>query len=489
MIRSFQMKLALLSTLVSGVVLVLFGLFLWHFLVETHQGRLDRDMAGLAHQLLTSGAHSLEDLSLSDAQVAIYGEELESAATQLSDAHRHIIHRSDNWPPEVRAQSLPEATEVEHTRLPQHGHDAHGDHHDGMEHSSHVSHEAHADQSKVEPRFETVVHEGHEWRLVGLSDGSHTLHVALDLATFRANLHHVRGAIILAIGVALLVSALGAWWVANRALRPVRSLTDLAENITATALDRRIEERGADREFQRLIQVFNAMLGRLDTSFQQAARFSADASHELKTPLAVMQGEVESALQQAPVGSDEQRAFASQLEEIQRLNHLVSKLLLLSHADSGALRPTVDRFDFSELVERVCDDIPALDPTLSMECVVTAAVELEGDQDLLRQAVQNLVVNAVRYNRVDGWVRCEFQRTADHCILRISNSASPIPADQHDKIFRRFYRVDQARTGDHVGLGLSLAREIARAHGGRVELLSSDESGTVFTMTLPLSAG
>ncbi len=480
MIRSFQMKLALLSTLVSGIVLTLFGVGLWHFILSSNQGRMDRDMAGLAHQLLVSGSSSLEDSHLSAEQVAIYGEELESAATLLSDLHQHIIHQSANWPAEVTAQVLPEATKMDRTRLPDHGHGDHGAHED------HVVHDSHTGGSMVKPQFKTVAREGRKWRLVGLSDSSHTLHVALDLAIFNANLQHIRGVMLLAISAALSVSALGAWWVANRALRPVRVLTEMAENVTATELDQRIEDRSVDLEFERLIRVFNEMLERLDASFRQAVRFSADASHELKTPLTVMQGEVETALHDAPIGSDVQRTFASQLEEIQRLNVLVDKLLLLSHADSGALRPVRERFDFSELIRRVCDDIPALGPELTVECCVEGAVELEGDQDLIRQVVQNLVVNAVHYNHPGGWIRCELEMSHGQAVLRVGNSGAAIPADQQGKIFRRFYRVDEARTGDHLGLGLSLALEIARVHGGRLVMLKSDESGTVFEVTLPL---
>lgn len=489
MIRSFELKLALLSTVVSGVVLTVFGLVFWHFVEQSHLQRLDRDLASLAHQLLTSGSHSLEELHLSAEQVAIYGEELESAATLLTDRRQRIVHQSENWPSGVNEMALPEATQVARTKLPPREHGPHAaPHASGDRHEEHLDHEVHSDHATaplVEPHYKTVENDGAQWRLIGLKAADHTLHVALDLARFNANLHHVRVALVLAIGVALVVSALGGGWIARRALRPVRTLTELAEGVTATELGQRLDDRGADLEFARLIRVFNEMLQRLDASFRQATRFSADASHELKTPLAVMRGEVETALQRAPAGSDVQLVLASQLEEIQRLNNLVGKLLLLSHADSGALRPSRERFDFRELVARVCEDIPALDPDLTVECLLGNTVELVGDQDLLRQIVQNLVVNAVSYNRPDGWVRCELERSTDTVVLRIANSAKPIPGDQREKIFRRFYRMDESRTGDHAGLGLSLAREITRVHGGQLMLAKSDETGTVFELTLP----
>jgi len=486
LIRSFQMKLTLLSTLVSGVVLTVFGLVFWHLVTDFHQQRLDRDMARLTHQLLAKGDLSLENLHLGAGQVAVFGEELEGVATLLTDAHQQVVHQSDNWPDDMAGTMLPPATRLEQTNLSRHGHDGHSSGHDATDDRGHLTQNHGSGGNLIEPHFTTVEHKGHQWRLIGLQSTGHTLHVALDLATFNANLKHVRGAMILAIGGAMFVSALGAWWVSRRALRPVRALTEMAEGVTASELRQRIEDRGADLEFARLIHVFNQMLERLEASFQQAVRFSADASHELKTPLTVMRGEVETALQRAPVGSEVQLTLASQLEEVQRLNNLVEKLLLLSHADSGALCPSRVCFDFSDLVRRVCEDIPALDPHLTVECRVDITVDIIGDQDLLRQVVQNLIVNAVHYNLPRGWVRCELEKVGNNAVLRVSNSAEPITADQRDKIFRRFYRVDEARSRGHTGLGLSLAREIARVHGGMLELAASDQMGTCFELRLPL---
>jgi two-component system heavy metal sensor histidine kinase CusS len=483
LIRSFQMKLALLSTFVSGVVLVAFGLVFWHVSVDLHQQRLDRDIVSLAYRLLASGSHSLADLEIDAEQVIVYGEELGGVASLLTDSHQNILHRTDNWPGKILDQSLPTATELEKTNLPVHDHDGHG----RTTHQDAAGRNAHAEDIPVEPHFNTVTHEGKQWRLVGLRNAGNTLHVAVNLAAFQANVHHLRSVLVLSICGALFVLALGAWWVARRAMRPVSRLTEMAGGITAAELGQRIVDRGANLEFARLIRVFNEMLARLEASFQQAVRFSADASHELKTPLTVMQGEMETALQQAPAGSEAQQAFASQLEEIQRLNSMVGKLLLLSQADSGALQPARDSFDISEMVRRVCEDIPALDADLTVDCQVGSAIEFVGDQDLLRQVVQNLVVNAVRYNRPGGWVRCEVNLDAEAVVLRVGNSGAPIPPEHHEEIFRRFYRLDKSRTGDHVGLGLSLAREIARVHGGRLELVSSDESGTVLELRLPTS--
>jgi two-component system, OmpR family, heavy metal sensor histidine kinase CusS len=480
LIRSFQLRLALQSTLVSAAVLTVFALGLWHFVAGSQQQRMDRDLVGLAHQMLRSGNHSPEDQL-----VAAFGEELDGSASLLVNDHQQIIFQSKNWPPQLTAAALPHATHVDKTRLPEHSYSDHIQVGDRNMHSAHSKHISHKENNRIKPQFKTVEIEGHKWRLVGLNSDDHQQYVALDLTIFNKNQNHVLGIMILAVIMALLISAMGAWMLARRALRPLQTLTQATENITITELGQRIGDQGSDLEFARLIHVFNEMLERLDASFTQAIRFSADASHELKTPLTVMQGELESALQKAPEGSETQAAFASQLEEVQRLNNLVGKLLLLSHADSGALQPTHDQFNVTELVQRVFEDIPVLDPDLALECRLDPDLMIKGDQDLLRQAVQNLAVNAVRYNRPGGWIRCELKKKELAVVLRVSNSSDPIPFDDHEKIFHRFYQVDKARGGNHFGLGLSLAREIAQVHGGKLALSHSDDSGTMFELELP----
>jgi len=487
LIRSFQLRLALQSTLVSATVLAVFALGFWHFVAGSQQQRMDRDLVGLAHQMLRSGNHSHEDQ-----QLAVFGEELDGFASLLVNSHQKIIFQSKNWPPQFTAAALPHATNVNQTKLPAHSYQDHsqtGNHTMHSTHSNHNSHNSHNATKMTKPHFKTVEIKGHKWRLVGLNSNDNQQYVALDLAIFNRNQNHVLGVMILAVIIALFISAIGAWMLARRALKPVRTLTQATENITITELGQHISDQGSDLEFARLIHVFNEMLKRLDTSFTQAIRFSADASHELKTPLTVMQGELESALQNAPDGSEEQATFASQLEEIQRLNNLVGKLLLLSHADSGALRPTHDQFNFSELVHRVFEDIAALDPNLAVECRLDPDLTIRGDQDLLRQAVQNLAVNAVRYNCPDGWIKCELMKNELSVVLRVSNSSDPVPLYDHEKIFHRFYQVDKSRAGNHFGLGLSLAREIAQVHGGKLVLSHSNNAGTMFELILPLLPG
>ena len=183
----------------------------------------------------------------------------------------------------------------------------------------------------------TATLQGRAYRIGRLVTERASLAVAVDLAHFHRELLELQLHWVLALGAALLLAFLGSWWHARRALAPVVTLTCSLEDITARDLDRRVPDGGGFAEFQRLTAVCNGLLERLERGFSQAARFSADASHEMRTPLTIMQGQVEAAMQSLPDGSPAQAALATQLDEIGRLKSLVRKLLLLSQADAGRL--------------------------------------------------------------------------------------------------------------------------------------------------------
>ena len=274
---------------------------------------------------------------------------------------------------------------------------------------------------------------------------------------------------------------------ARRALNPVTSLTRIAESVTAQGLNRRIPAMTRDQEFNRLVTVFNEMLNRLEESFQQATRFSADASHELKTPLARLQVELEQALENAPSGSPQQEVYSSLLDEISRLKAIVQKLLLLSLVDAGRLQLQLEPVNLSAILANVIEDCQAQAPTLKIESQISPSIQVNADPDLLEQAMQNLANNAVKYNKDGGVVQFELQSEADHALIRVANTGLQIPPADRDRIFERFYRADPARSGrvEGTGLGLSLAREIIRAHGGDLSLEASDDGFTRFVLNLP----
>ncbi len=277
------------------------------------------------------------------------------------------------------------------------------------------------------------------------------------------------------------------WLVVTRALRPIREMTELAGGIDADRLDVRLKPEMVPSEFQRLVDVFNSMLGRLERNFYQARRFSADAAHELKTPLTILQGQLEQEIAQEETGSSRQQSLSSLLDEVARLKHITEGLLLLALGDSGRVRTYQQDLDLRQLVEEIANDYE--DSGLSWEINPQPAnpVPFRGDKVLLMKAVQNLVSNATKYNRPEGRVRIEFQEEGRQLRFRIGNTGPAISPEIQPHVFDRFVRGDSSRNRkvDGTGLGLSIVQELVRIHGGTVALLSSQDDWTEFEVVLP----
>ena len=295
----------------------------------------------------------------------------------------------------------------------------------------------------------------------------------------------IRTIFLVAVPGTLLLVAGGAWGLSGQALRPIRRLTQAMAQITVAGLHQRVSADTTDAEFADLITVFNAMLGRLERSFQQASRFSADAAHELKTPLAILQGELEQALQEAAPGSSQQQQLGSLLDEVRRLSIIVRKLLLLSLADAGQMALHKTQVNLSALMTELVDDMELLAPHVQTEAIIAPQGYVWGDRDLLLQVLQNLMSNAIKYNRPEGWVRVQLEPHAQSIRVTIANASEGVIAG--DRIFERFYRGDPARNRrvEGLGLGLSLSREITEAHGGQLVLDETAPGETQFTLTLP----
>jgi heavy metal sensor kinase len=311
--------------------------------------------------------------------------------------------------------------------------------------------------------------------------------IAVNLRTIEAEMNAVRNAYLVSIPLLLVVIAIAAWWLSGSALQPIRELTSTLRHVTVKGLNQRVPTGGSDREFMELLQVFNQMMKRLERSFNQASRFSADAAHELKTPLAILQGELERTLQAAAPGSELQQRLSSLLDEVHHLSAIVRKLLLLSLADAGQMRLHKTKVDLSELLTDLVSDIELLSPDLKVQVQVLPGLTVQADQALLIQVLQNLISNAIKYNLPQGWVRIEAGRRYQTVFVTVANSSKDIPASERSRVFDRFHRGDPVRTQniEGLGLGLSLSREIAVAHGGNLVLDGTPSGQTAFTFTLP----
>ena len=266
-------------------------------------------------------------------------------------------------------------------------------------------------------------------------------------------------------------------------------IADTTRRITSKDLSQRIPlARAYDTEFDSLIAVINEMMDRLETSFQQAMRFTADASHELKTPLANLQNEISSRLQRCETESDEHETLNQLQEDVQRLKQILRSLFLLSQADAGTMPLTRESYNFSEQIESFAQDSELLaeDMGLKFDTSIEPNLTINGDELMIGQVVQNLISNAMKHNSSDGFVHWTLKGENGHAVFSIENSGAPIEPEEQPKIFDRFYRGRQHRThgSNGLGLGLSLAKEIVVAHQGVLKLEHSTPSSTCFELSL-----
>ena len=483
---SFRLRLALLVGTLTATLLLATGWISWQLTTRFNLDRLDRELRHLAHGNLDRVNDSSHWARLDAALAFISGSDRPRTYALWVQNYGHEEYRSPGWPAELRPPTLASPTTGEgagaFTTTP------------SPPRRSGLS-PANPPLPLREATFLTSLARGSTWRVAITGNPYTTLLLAANLDELNADLSRLRLRLLLALPIALVLVGAGAWWLAARALRPVQTLTAAAERVTVRGLDQRLALPGNDREFQRLVVVFNAMMDRLEKSFRQATRFSADASHELKTPLALLQGELEQALNTAPPGSPAAETYASLLDEVQRLKAIIQKLLLLSLADSGRLELHREPTDLAQLLANVTEDATALAPTLRIEPALPTRVDVLADATLLEQALQNLAANAIKYNRPDGLIRfaLKTEPAARVATVTVCNTGPGITPADRPRVFERFYRGDRSRhrpsAASGVGLGLSLSREIIRAHGGDLTLSPARETGdwTEFVVTIPLA--
>jgi len=292
---------------------------------------------------------------------------------------------------------------------------------------------------------------------------------------------------------ALAVSLGGGWWMVRQALAPVAALTKAAEQITEHNLGRRLPCAGGGDELDRLTRVFNAMTQRLEQSFQRVREFTLHASHELKTPLTVMRGELETALDDEALTAAQRRRVESELEELQRLTTIVDGLTLLTKADAGQIALTLKPVQLDELVRDSYADLQILGQAsgLTVELAGCEAVTVQGDAHRLRQLLLNLADNAVKYNQPGGSVTLALRRAGVEARITLANTGPGVRPEHLPRVFERFFRGDPAhnRDVDGCGLGLSIAQWIVVAHGGSIRLESEPGKLTTVTVRLPVGGG
>lgn len=285
-----------------------------------------------------------------------------------------------------------------------------------------------------------------------------------------------------------LLSGILAYFVSGRALKPLRSFTSQVEQVQLNNLaDMRIDEDSIS-EFRQLSRSFNQMLERLNNAFAAQRQFTGNAAHELRTPLALMQAQLELFSAEHPDMRPETAEFLTLLrEQTERLTQMTKTLLEMSNLQQVARN---EQLQLAPMVEEIFTDLASLAEKRSITLEAEGDAALTGSDALIYRMLFNLTENAVKYNRLGGSVRVELAQGQEKCIIRVSDTGCGIPEEYQQSIFHPFFRVDKSRSREYggAGLGLSLVWEIADLHGGSVWVEESSDKGTTIAVELPAGA-
>jgi two-component system OmpR family sensor kinase len=467
MIQSFRWRLTARFTAIMAAVLSVVAVLSWLAIRESLDRELNANLLNVA---------SIQAASVTDAPSgAMHFHEWEltpEEAAQIRDLNRY----AEIW--NARGESLLRTRYITHD-LPL---------------DTAVLHRV-VDAGKVvrtEQRFQGMPIRSLYYPLgrLGPLHALHVLQVAAPLDARDRLLRRLALMLTLLVVGATLATLAGSWWLAERAVRPIHQIIDQAEAIEAGSLDRGIRASADSREYHRLVAVLNGMLGRLRSAFDAQRRFTADASHELRSPLTALRGELELARRRERSPDEYRRVIDSSLEEVDRLSRMAEDLLTLARSDAGVMQPRFDRGDLADCVTQAVDRLRGAASSGQVELAVQARGDTHGcfDADLLKRLVWNLVDNAVRMTPAGGRVEVRVGRTDGRVMLEVLDTGPGIPDDQTEHIFDRFVRLDESRTPEPAagtGLGLAIVRSIARAHHGEVWVENRPEGGACFRVELP----
>jgi len=461
MIKSFRLQLTAWYLLLFTVVFVAFSLFLYGFVSRGLYRRLDddllsqaqtaaglfRDELGESHGDAPAAAREIiQDLNLRGVLVAVFegGKVLAASVAVDNPAVINLASRAASGESDIRA-TLPRVGKTRTTRL--------------------VAH--------------PFVIEGRHYVLLA----GESLHA------IREELEVVRGVLYIALPLALLIAGAGGFLLATRSLAPLRWMAEQAKTITDRSLDRRLDVGAAHEELRVLADSFNELLSRLDQSFETMRRFVADASHELRTPIAVIRGEADVALGQDRGPGEYQESLVIIQDEARRLTRLVDDLLNLARADAGHVNLQIEEFYLNDLLAECCRAFQAAAGAkrIDLQCVCPGDVAFRGDSELIRRLILNLVDNAIRHTPEGGRILLKLEIVGNELRIQVADTGVGISPEAAPHIFERFYRGDQARSRQEggFGLGLSIVKWIAESHHGAVDFTSEPGVGTTFTILLP----
>jgi len=457
--RSIRVRLAAWYLLILGFSLGLFAGGMWFALQYSLIADVDADLAGHFsgfHQWLQNqlpgGLQQTPPPELLEAKVLEYASGLTTGyGLRVSDAAGRVLFASPGFPD--------------------------------------------APPAKRQREFRSFRVQGQRWRTIqrALPVGQDTYQVEYAASLgFIEEILEMFSSILWSLVPAILVLALGGgYWMSRRALRPVDAMTQTARSISLHNLSQRLAVPQTGDELQRLAETLNQMMGRLESSVRRMTQFTADASHELRTPITMMQTAAELALRRPRSAEEYRQALAQILEDIARASQLIEDLLLLARADAGTSAFAKAPVEAAELVEEACRQmLPAAGEkqiALRWEAPAEPGASVMADRGALGRLLLALIDNALKYTPAGGRVEIGTEVQGAEIIVGVSDSGPGIAPGDLPHIFDRFYRADKARTSENggFGLGLSIAQEIAAGHGGHIEVESQAERGSRFRVRLP----
>ena len=313
--------------------------------------------------------------------------------------------------------------------------------------------------------------------------------VSRSMGEVLASMATIRLLLVLLTALVVVTATLLAYRQTGRVLEPVRSIASMARSISEHDLHRRVDISVPPDELGELVATFNAMLARLDDSFEGLRRFTADASHELRTPLALMRTELDGALARKREPAEYRRVLLEVQQEVERMSRLVDRLLMLARFDAGALRPAIASVDVADMLYEAAARwrSEAHRKSVRIEVKAPETGHANADPDLLRRVLDNLLDNAVRHTPEGGTVRIAAEPEGDGWRLDVHDGGPGVPAEARPLLFQRFARPDgpRERRNGGAGLGLALSQAIAEAHGGSLVLVENGSFGALFRLSLP----
>jgi len=305
-----------------------------------------------------------------------------------------------------------------------------------------------------------------------------------------AQLDEILVVLVLGLPVVVALAGVGGYVLARRALAPIDHLSAEARRITAERLHERLSVPNEQDEIGRLAAVINDTLARLQSSFDELRRFTADASHELRTPLSVIRGIGEMGLRETRSPAEYKDAIGSMLEEVDRLTRLVDTLLRLSRGDAGTVRLSLETVDLGQLAHDVVSSLGILAEERQQRVNVDALenIHVSADRLVLRDAITNVIDNAIKYSPKGSTIQVRVSLDGNDAMLSVADEGPGISAEHRERIFDRFYRIDQGRSREMggTGLGLAIAKWAVEANGGRI-VVDSAGRGASFRIALPLT--